>query len=331
MNLRTQHQPITTARGPTPSLDTFHSERIDNQERLEAFEKFIYGESTGYCGERRLLNLSGTNDNYNSHERHAGCGVRASTTLTSGYTVRAREDPLSDPHDNLFINFCVSGGGLLRSQQGTEHIFEGDISFNNSKNYQLWYSEGEYCRVVFPKKLISTIGQTQDRVHILRKSDPVTNVVRSAILNLSEGLQSGVESQARLMSQLMVSISQKVLENIQAGTRLAGYNHVRDRAIEFIRDNLSRSDLSVIEVANYAHVSRATLYRAFENVGGLKDFITLERIATAKSMLRRGTTARGHVAFVAYSTGFATPEHFSKVFKARTGMSPTKFVENGLG
>ena len=316
-----------------PAVDEklFHSEALDVHERLEAFEKFVYGESTGYRGQPRLLNLSGTNDNYNRVERHAGCGVRASTTLTSGYAARAREDPLSDPQKDLFINVCVSGGGLHRSQQGTEHIFEGDISFNNSKNYQFWFSEGEYCRVVFPKNLISTIDQTQDRIHILRKSDPVTNVVRSAVLNLFEGLQSGDESQARLMSELMISISQNVLENIQAGTSRAGYDHIRDRAIEFIRDNLSRSDLTVAEVASYAHVSRATLYRAFENVGGLKEFITSERIATAKSMLRRGLTARGHVAFVAYSTGFATPEHFSKVFKAKTGMIPTKFVESGLG
>ena len=94
----------------------------------------------------------------------------------------------------------------------------------------------------------------------------------------------------------------------------------------YIQDNLHRSDLSVSEIASFVGVSRATLYRALESVGGIKYFVSRERISRAKAMLKTGNPDRGHISSVAYTTGFASPEQFSKTFKAQTGLTPTKFV-----
>lgn len=313
---------------PKSGTDSFIADPYQTEERLKALEDYIYGDSTGYLGDPRLVSLSGSNDNYNRFERVYGDRIHSSRNWTSGYVVRAQDGPLSDPQNDLRIVLCMAGGALLRTQHGEKQIRAGDVYFNIGKNYQLILSEGEYRRVVIPRKLISGLDHTMDQFHIIAQTDPVANVIRTAVEGLSVESQNGDAGRARLASDLVITISQKVLESLHASSVHSHYEHIRDRAMEYIRDNLGRADLSVAEVTNYVHVSRATLYRSFEMLGGLKEFVTSERIAAAKVMLRSGRTDRGHIATVAYSTGFSTPEHFSKVFKARTGMSPTQFIQN---
>ena len=309
------------------NAELFLADTLDERHRLTSFEEFIYGDSKGYLGKSRLLSLSASNDNYNRYERFLGHQIHASRLQTSGYAARANEGPDSDPHENFFLSICLSGEGELRTDRNAERISAGDVYINLSRNYRLWFSAGEYGRVVFPKKLIQGLDATRDEFVILRRDDPVTQVLRGAAHAVEQGIKSGDANQAQLTSNLMVSLSQRVLENVLTNPDTSSRNHLRDRAIEYIRDNLQRVDLSVADVANYINASRSTLYRAFDNIGGLKEFIVSERISAAKTMLRVGGTDRGWVSSVAYNSGFSSPEQFSKVFKARTGMSPTTFVE----
>ena len=165
---------------------------------------------------------------------------------------------------------------------------------------------------------------------ILRHDEPAAHLVRSAADAVALALTSHNHDRTNIVRDLMVSISERIIDNALCDQARWGHNHIRDRAITYIKENLHRSELTVPEIANYLNVSRATLYRAFENVGGLKDFIVSERIYAAQSKLRTGRIDRGFITSVAYNTGFSSPEQFSKVFKARTGVSPTRFVRDGL-
>ena len=91
----------------------------------------------------------------------------------------------------------------------------------------------------------------------------------------------------------MVSVSQRIIESTYCKSAGLEHNHNRDRAITYIKENLHRSDLTIPEIANYLNVSRATLYRAFESTGGLKDFIISERVQRARTALSAGRTDRG--------------------------------------
>ncbi len=313
-----------------PNAELFVPDTLEHHERLRAAEEFIYGECTGYLGEPRMVSLSPSNANYNQFKKLTWNSVFANRTLTSGYAVRVKEGPGSDPHDNFRICVCVSGGVAVRTARGKEELGAGDIYVNYSRNYELSYSEGEYSRIVVPKKLMTGLEEDLDMLLVLKSSDPVTNLVRTAVTSCAQTYQSRHNEGAHLASDLLVTISRRLLEGSTSKNQATGYSHIRDRAIAYIQDNLHRADLSVIEVAQYIHVSRATLYRAFEILGGLKDYIMVERVARAKTMLRLGRTDRGYVSNVAYATGFTSPERFSKVFKDKTGMSPTHFVEAGL-
>ena len=216
--------------------------------------------------------------------------------------------------DAVMINTCLSGDISL----GSELIRKDDVYINFSEVEQRQFSPGEHQRLVFPSRRLDTLSPKIDKILIFRRDDPATRVIRSAAQAVESALAKGYSSQAQLMEDMMVSVTQTVLENALLSQSNAGYDHFRDRAIEYIRDNLHRKDLSVSELTAHAKVSRATLYRAFESVGGIKHFVSMERIAWAKSMLKLGDADRGQISAVAYDTGFVSPEQFSKVFKAHT-------------
>lgn len=309
---------------------SFQAEAFAPADRLAAFEQFVYGETTGFLGQPRLVSLSDANENFNQFRRLTGEDIHVSDTITSGYSVRAQDGPASDPHDNLYISLCLSGSGQIQTEQGEKKICEGDIYLNLSRNYRFWFGAGASRRIVFPKRLIRELSATKDELLILRKDDPVTRLVRSTADAVAFALSNRDACQMKITRDLMVSVSQRIIESTFCNSAGLGHNHNRDRAITYIKENLHRSDLTIPEIANYLNVSRATLYRAFESTGGLKDFIISERVQRARTALSAGRTDRGFITSIAYDTGFRAPEQFSKAFKARTGLTPTQFVQSGM-
>jgi len=74
-------------------------------------------------------------------------------------------------------------------------------------------------------------------------------------------------------------------------------------------------------------VSRAHLYRAFASRGGVSQVIMLRRLEHAFAALRSPDTAARSIGSIAYAAGFANESHFSRVFRAHYGMSPSKVRE----
>lgn len=323
------------AQRSTPTIRRFDARSLDAADRLAAFETFVYGHTEGFLGHPRLFSLGGANEDYVEYERLVGDQIYTSLTRTSGYGTRVHVGPDSAPHEVITIGLIESGEAVFHTERGEQgltesrqHLRQGDVYINASGNFELWMGAGVYRRVVMPKRLIHGLDGTREDMLVLRGDDPVALVLRSAAESLVEGLQRNNEDHATLITDLVLTVTQGVIASLLTSSRSQGYDHIQSKAIAYIRDNLERADLSVDEVATYVHVSRATLYRAFESLGGLKEFVTSERIAVAKSLLRVGRIDRGSIAQIAYRTGFKAPEHFSKVFKMRTGLSPTQFVRS---
>jgi len=103
------------------------------------------------------------------------------------------------------------------------------------------------------------------------------------------------------------------------GTRESSAVH---RARDYLIENYSR-DISLDELAKVAGISRAHLIRAFRKEFHITPhaFLTDKRVREARTLLRRGWWA----ADTAYHCGFADQAHFTRHFKARTGVTPGAF------
>ena len=101
-------------------------------------------------------------------------------------------------------------------------------------------------------------------------------------------------------------------------------------ALRFMEQQAHRHDLDAAAIARGAGCSRTRLYEAFaaqgQTVMGALRELRLQRA-------RRGIeqSARLHVGGLAWRCGFANPSDFSKLFRARFGLSPTEWHQRLWG
>jgi AraC-like DNA-binding protein len=94
------------------------------------------------------------------------------------------------------------------------------------------------------------------------------------------------------------------------------------RARDCLVENFD-SDIGLEELAAVAGLSRAHLIRAFRKEYHITPhaFLTDRRVREARKLLRQGKAP----AEVALACGFADQAHFTRHFKARTGVTPGQF------
>lgn len=96
-----------------------------------------------------------------------------------------------------------------------------------------------------------------------------------------------------------------------------------ERAKQFIRDNLLQPDLGARELCRYLGMSRSSLYRLFEPLGGVARYIRSARLLDAHRALSTASDTRP-VYTIARELGFDDPSEFSRAFKHQFGYSPTE-------
>ena len=96
------------------------------------------------------------------------------------------------------------------------------------------------------------------------------------------------------------------------------------RVINFVDENIGNPELTVVDMAHAAAVSRSGLQRKIKQLMGVTplDFLREARITRATTLLRE---SQKNISEIAYECGFSDPKYFSKCFKASKGKSPTEF------
>lgn len=96
-----------------------------------------------------------------------------------------------------------------------------------------------------------------------------------------------------------------------------------ERITAFISENLQNPDLKAEMVCRHFAVSRATLYRQFEPLGGVASVIRNWRLSNVLGELGGQTAEPLHA--IARRNGFANEASCARAFKVRYGLSPSAF------
>jgi DNA-binding response OmpR family regulator len=91
-----------------------------------------------------------------------------------------------------------------------------------------------------------------------------------------------------------------------------------------VEANITKTDLSVEDVARSLGVSRMQLYRKVKAVlnTGVTDFIQGLRLTKARELLLDDALS---IAEIAYELGFSSPSYFTASFRTRYQLTPSKF------
>jgi AraC-like DNA-binding protein len=129
---------------------------------------------------------------------------------------------------------------------------------------------------------------------------------------IAEGL---VELAAKIVASPLQGFEQS-----QAAAPLASFVTIR----RFIDRNLLSRELGVDMIARTFGLSRASLYRLFEPVGGIASFIRKQRLDRALQEITATGLTNRRIGPIAYRYGFKSAAVFSRTFRETYGIRPTQ-------
>lgn len=95
----------------------------------------------------------------------------------------------------------------------------------------------------------------------------------------------------------------------------------RQRAQDYIRRNITDPDLSPARIAYHCGVSRSTLYRLFEPLGGVSHYVQETRLHHTYRLFCNAEERR-RIGEIADEACFNSDAHFSRAFRRKFAMSP---------
>ncbi len=183
------------------------------------------------------------------------------------------------------------------------------------------------------KKIKSTIETSHIPVILLTAKTGVDHEI--------EGLETGAEEyvQKPFHPRLLKLKIEKILEAREAikqkftknssfvtmeMTVTSADEKFLQKAIDFVKDNLSDADLNIEQMSSALNISRAHLYRKLKGITGQNptEFIRTIRLKQAAYLLSQ---EKLNVSEIAYMVGFNSHQYFTNSFQKYFNMSPTEY------
>ncbi len=309
-----------------PHLD-IDTRQVPRESRMRLLDQYVNGGTMPSEYKYVTSPLGADNQNVNIGELRAGERCVFHLMKSSGYKICGADSRISDfRSDMIKVSMIKKGHVEIRRRTGLcEKMGPGDIYFIAATDTHSTITETEIVRLMFPAGILQDLSSRSGEFFVVREHEPVAQVLRSMFSGLQTSLREG-DPNSGLLSRIAVNLTTRLVEDHINSSAISGYDIIRERAREYIHDNITNPELNVNEIAAYAGASRATLYRAFESLGGVREYITFVRVEMARTMLGAGAPDRGGVSKIAYACGFSTPAQLGKAFKTRFGVSPAKFT-----
>ena len=100
----------------------------------------------------------------------------------------------------------------------------------------------------------------------------------------------------------------------------------RKAALDYIDTHLGKARLGPDEIADAAHVSRASLYRLLAAEGGIRAVLLKRRLDEALRLMLEDNRDEHSLKAIAKYCGFGGATQFSRAFRARFGAPPAQYL-----
>ena len=237
-----------------------------------------------------------------------------------------------DDSDHMMLQFFVSGQNQVvnGSQRYTEDC-SNVYAVNLAHKIEARSTDSRALLLVLPRDLMKEavpyLMQTCGPAFASKGagarifSDHMLSLARHLGQATVEQAPGIVEGTLGLLDALSSRYEAQAEPAIDAGFRAA---------CGFIDRHLGEPMLGAKSICEYLRCSRATLYRLFKPQGGVREYIQRRRLMACFDAITSPAHARRQIFDIAIEFGFHSPSHFSHLFRAHFGMTPTDAREAGL-
>jgi AraC-like DNA-binding protein len=260
----------------------------------------------------------------------AGLGLASGSF--SGTRERRTRDLMSDGNDA--VGFVVNASGpFIASLRDEEYaLAEGDalaMSCGETGTFTRPLFGRTFGAVIPRARLLPLVSGLDDCLGQLipRDSNPLRLLV--GYLNAFDGTNGALAPELqRTVATHVCDLVALTIGATRDGAALAqgrGLRAARLAAIKAdIAENLGRSDLAVVTVAQRHRLSPRHVHRLFEAEGlTFSEFVLGLRLARAHRMLTDPRFAAWTIKAVAFELGFGDRSYFNRAFRRRYGLSPS--------
>lgn len=241
---------------------------------------------------------------------------------------RSPLDAAANGVDHYLIQFYTAGHGNFSgdAEEGdfrTNDILvldatrQTDSVTTDFRNLTLWV----------PRALLEPMVSDPDALHgrVLQREQPTTTLLRSHLSMLHEHAGRMTREQGEQLTRPTLELLAGALAS--DGTTDAIPGHTRTTALQlavkhFIRRNLDHPELGADMIARAVNVSRATLYRVCESMGGVNPYIRQQRLRRVLDALANPALDVISITEIASFWGFDEPSSFHRLFRKTFGVTP---------
>ncbi|PKV95154.1 AraC family transcriptional regulator [Amycolatopsis echigonensis] len=228
------------------------------------------------------------------------------------------------------LSVMLAGTGIL-TQDGREAVLRpGDVAlYDTNRPYSLVFEENFRTLVLmFPQQKVDLPRDLVGQLTAVRMSgrEGVGNVVVPFLAQLGGNLDVLTSPVGvRLAHNAVDLLTTMLATELDLDRAAADPHHDLMRRIRgYIDANLSRSDLGPAQIAAEHYISTRHLHGLFQEQGTtVAGWIRQRRLEHCRRDLRDPLLAARPVAAIAARWGFVDAAHFSRVFRAAFGESPS--------
>ena len=260
------------------------------------------------------------------------CGT---TRATAQRFIRDRDVIRRSGIDHLLVQ-VYSEGGFEGTADGRPIVVgPGDVCiFDLSRPFETEASTFVNANLVVPRHLLGILPG-DDKLHglMVPAASSIGRLLGHHLTGLADICADAQDSDCEKIVAATLALLSVLVTNVDlapAPGRVPSSESLFGRLCEYIDEHLGESDLTVPRLCSHFGLSRASLYRIFDPMGGVTTHIRNRRLARAFTALISPHAASERISKVAARCGFDNEDTFARAFKARYEVGPMQLRQRGL-
>ncbi|WP_244952562.1 helix-turn-helix domain-containing protein [Xanthomonas maliensis] len=255
-------------------------------------------------------------------------GLHVSKVAVTGHEFELTLGDNDQPPSYLLVSLQYKGASRLTCDGRVCELRAGELavlpvhrqlrfaSDANVENYFIWFEQSQ-LEAQIANGLVS---------HQICEPAPMQRLVSSLIERLfSEPGLCNPSSEPFLAEALSKLLQLSLTEADQVQQHAEPHRPSREMVVQYVERNLRDPELSPESIARALGWSKRTVYRAFKGDDGesLNGYLWRRRVEQCAQELRGPSNLS--ITGIAYSFGFSSSPHFSRLFKQHMGASPLRY------